>query len=90
MRVTVHYLAQIKRAVGCAVEEFHAPEPATLRELLALVADRHGPGLRPLLLDEQARPVKSLLFFIGDEHADPCRPLHDGDTVTILAPMAGG
>lgn len=89
MLVTVHYLAQIKRAAGCSCEQVETPT-SDLREFLRALADRHDPTFRALLLDDAREPRKSLLFFVGDEHADLSLPLSDGDTITILAPMSGG
>jgi len=90
MRVTVHYMAQIKRTAGCATEQIDARDPSSLRDFLRILGERHGPAFRELLLDEKNEPRKSLLFFVGDDHADLARPLHDGDALTILAPMSGG
>lgn len=90
MRITVHYMTQIKRSAGCACEEVEAPEAICLREFLGLLADRHGPAFRTLLLDDAGEPRRSLLFFVREEHGDLSRPLSEGDAVTILAPMSGG
>ena len=90
MQVTVQYLAQLKRAAGCSSERVEAKESATLADILRLAAERHGAPLRDLLLDENSEPRRSLLFFIGDDHATPTRGVRDGDVVTILTPMAGG
>jgi molybdopterin converting factor small subunit len=90
MHVTVNYLAQIKRAAECGSESVEAHEPMTLREFLRSLAPRHNGNFRAMLLDDAGEPHKSLLFFVGDEHADLSRPLADGDAITILAPMSGG
>ncbi len=90
MRVTVHYMAQIKRAAGCSSEDIEAAEALTLRAFLQTLGAQRGSAFRELLLDDANEPRKSLLFFVGDEHADLTNSLHDGDTITILAPMAGG
>ena len=90
MRVNVLYMTQIRRSAGRATEAVESAGPLTLLELLRTLAERHGAGFRGLLLDETEEPRKSLLFFVGDEHADLQRSLRDGDAVTILAPMAGG
>ena len=90
MRVAVHYLTQLKRALGKSAEEIDAPSGASLTDLLRLLADRHDAAFRAMVVDDAGQPRKSLLFFIGDEHADLARPLADGDIVTILAPMSGG
>ncbi|MSQ93025.1 MAG: MoaD/ThiS family protein [Gemmataceae bacterium] len=89
MHVTVHYLAQIKRAAGCGSEIIETL-PGTLRDFLRTLADRHDSSFRAMLLDNSGEPRKSLLFFVGDEHAEPARQLQDGDAIMILAPMAGG
>jgi len=85
MRVTVRYMAQVKRATGVASEEVELPEGCSLRDLLACLAERHGEPLRQLF-------GPALLIFVGDEQANPAEPvaLTDGAEVTVLAPMAGG
>jgi molybdopterin converting factor small subunit len=90
MRVTVHYMAQMKRLAGCASEPVEIHVGSCLSDLLVHVAGRHGDAFRAILLDEAAVPRKSLLYFVGEEHAELTRPLNDGDAVTLLAPMAGG
>ena len=90
MRVTVQYMAQIKRAAGCCGEAVDVPFAVSLRDFLRLLADRHDPAFRAMLVDDAGEPRKSLLFFVGDDHAELTRPLTDGDALTILAPMSGG
>jgi len=90
MRVTVHYMTQIKRSAGRPCEEVEALKGICLRDFLGLLADRHGSAFRTLLLDDAGEPRRSLLFFVGEEHAELSRPLSEGDAVTILAPMSGG
>lgn len=89
MHVTVHYLAQIKRAAGCGREDVET-QPCALRDFLRTLSDRHDSSFRTLLLDDAGEPCRSLLFFVGDEHVELAHLLRDGDSVTILAPMAGG
>ena len=90
MRVTVQYLAQIKRAAGCSSEDVETPDGISLRSFLVLLAARHDSVFRTLLLDEANEPRKSLLFFVGDDHAELSRCLRDGNAVSILTPMSGG
>jgi molybdopterin converting factor small subunit len=90
MRVTVHYLTQIKRAAKRGSETLDLAGPVALVDFLRLLPQHHGPDFRALLLDAAGQPRRSLLFFVGDDHAELSRPLCDGDVVTILAPMAGG
>ncbi len=90
MHLNVQYLAQMKRVAGCTSEAVEIRDGVCLTDLLIHLAERHGDALRGMLLDPNATPRKSLLFFVGDEHADPNRSVRDGDVITILAPMAGG
>ena len=90
MRVTVHYLAQIKRAAGVGSETLDVPEGATLHEFLTALAKRHDESFHALLLDDAGRPRRTLLYFVGDTHAPLDAPLCDGAAVSILAPMSGG
>jgi molybdopterin converting factor small subunit len=90
LSVTVRYLGQARRAAGKAVEEIEIDSGLTISALLRTVAERH-PGLRGLLLTETGAPRPSTLLFVGDVQAETGdRPLCDGDTVTVLTPMAGG
>ncbi len=89
MHVTVHYLAQIKRAAGCNSELVEI-QFGTLSDLMRKLAAAHDANFRSLLLDDVGEPRRSLLFFVGDNHADPGQALNDGDEISILAPMAGG
>lgn len=90
MRVKVHYLTQIRRSAGCSTEVVESANAVTLHELLHVLAGRHDPAFRELVLDDAGEPRKSLLFFVDDEPADMSRALREGNAVLILAPMAGG
>jgi molybdopterin converting factor small subunit len=85
MRVTVQYMAQLKRLAGCSRETLELAGPSTLGDLLNALA---GPPYSPDFRAQVSQ--RSLLFFVGDEPAARERVLHDGDCVTILTPMAGG
>jgi molybdopterin converting factor small subunit len=90
MQVTVHYFAQLRRAAGCASEPIAIEYGMTLRALLDRLADRHGGLFQNLLLGNQDGPHSSLLLFVGDHAMELAHVLRDGDSVTMLTPMAGG
>lgn len=90
MQVTVHYFAQLKRAAGVASETAVMEPDATLAQLVQHVAHQHGDIFRAMMLDSAGQPQRTLLYAVGDEQADLERVLREGDTVAILAPMAGG
>ncbi|MCS7046695.1 MAG: MoaD/ThiS family protein [Gemmataceae bacterium] len=90
MKVTVHYFAQLRRAIGCSRETVVIDEGATLAHLLRLLASRHATSAGAMLVDDTGRPQPSLFLAIGDEQADINTAVRDGDEITILTPMAGG
>ncbi|MBI3824144.1 MAG: MoaD/ThiS family protein [Planctomycetes bacterium] len=83
-------MTQIKRSAGCSSEEVEMSGAVALRDFLQALGARHGAAFRAMLLDDAGEPRRSLLFFVGEEHAELSRPLRDGDAITILAPMSGG
>ena len=91
MRITVRYSAQARQIVGRDSEPMEFDRPATVRDLLSHLAERHT-ALRGLLVTAQGEPQAALLVFIGDEQVEPgfTRALREGDAVSILSPIAGG
>jgi molybdopterin converting factor small subunit len=92
MTITVHYTAQLRHAAGLASEPIEVPAAATVADLLTLLVQRHGPVLGGLLLAANGRPEETVLVFVGDEQVGPgsATLLREGDTVTLLSPIAGG
>lgn len=92
MKVTIEYAAQVKRAAGVSSEEIEIETSCTVDDLMAHVATRHGDSLRKLLFDSEGSLQHSILVFVGDTQArwDDRVELKDGDTVTLLSPIAGG
>ncbi len=92
MTVSVRYLAQVRAAAGRATEQVTLSDASSLVELLRNLAERHGTALRNLLFDPSGGLQPTILVFVGDEQVsgNDAVALKDGDTVTILSPMAGG
>jgi molybdopterin converting factor small subunit len=90
MQVTIHYVAQLRRAADCASERLEVEAGLTVGELFGKLAAVHDQAFRALLLDENGRPRPALLTFVGGEPAAMADELHQSDEITILTPMAGG
>ena len=90
MQVTVHYLAQLRRAAGCTSERLEVKLGVTVCDLFHRLAEIHGEAFRTLLINENRRPHPSLLIFVGEQPAELSGVLREGDEITILTPMAGG
>lgn len=84
LTVVVRYFAAARAAAGVPEEKLAVPSPATVRDVLAAAADRHGAGLERVLdrcsflLDEVA---------VRDAGA---AAVADGDALDVLPPFAGG
>ncbi len=90
MLVTVHYLAQLRRAAGCFSEVVADFEGGTLAEVLHLLASKKSPEFHELLFGATGKPKPTWLFFVDDDQATLATQVRDGAQITILAPMAGG
>ncbi|MGW0436828.1 MoaD/ThiS family protein [Micromonospora sp. NPDC003197] len=78
--VRVRYFAGARAAAGVAVEDTSA---ATLGDLLAGLAHRHGPALATAL-------VACSYLVDGVQWRDRSAPLPAAATVDVLPPFAGG
>ncbi len=91
MRVTVRYMAQARQAAGVASELVEVPAACAVETLLQDLAEKRGVALRRILLTNAGGVQPALLLFLGnDQVIEHAAPLHDGSTLTVLAPMAGG
>ena len=92
MNIDVRYFGQLKRAAGTASESVELGRGARLVALLEALAARHGDELRRQLFDDSGRPRPSLLVVSGDQQvaSDSDRELADGESITLLPPIAGG
>lgn len=88
MKITVKYMAQLKRAAGIEGEEVEIHSGCTVGALVCRLAQREA--VRAFLIDGDSRPQRALLVFVGDEQVDAARTLKDNDQITLLTPMAGG
>jgi molybdopterin converting factor small subunit len=84
MQVKVHYLGQLQRAAKASAETVEIDAPYTLADLVRMLGERHDNVFRTMI------EHRSTLFFVNDTDVAPTQPLHDGDDVAILAPVAGG
>lgn len=92
IHITLKYWGQIKQAAGVSSEMIELDDPVSIRSLLTALASRHGGDLARHLIDDKGEVHPSLLVVIGDDQVDAKsdRELEDGQTVTLLPPIAGG
>ena len=92
MNVHVEYTAQLKRAAGVSRETLEVRSPCTLPMLIDAIVNRHGDELGRMLKTADGTPQTTIVPFIGDEQVrwDSETELHEGASVTLLAPISGG
>lgn len=79
--VEVRYFAAAADAAGCTRETLDLPVSATVGDVSAAVAARHGADM--------ARVLKVAAFLLGDELTrDASAPV--GQRIDVLPPFAGG
>ncbi|MBW1754675.1 MAG: molybdenum cofactor biosynthesis protein MoaE [Deltaproteobacteria bacterium] len=82
MKVSVHYYAAAKDLAGCESSTFEfTPESVPQAELRSAVTGRF-PSLAALL--------ERMRLAVNGEFVDAVQPLHDGDRIDVLPPVAGG
>jgi len=77
--ITVRYFALFRENAGRAEEQI-ASEAGTAADLFAELKHRHG----------SSEPFGHCKVAINDEITDWDAPVHDGDTVLLFPPVAGG
>jgi sulfur-carrier protein len=83
MTVVVRYFAAARAAAGCEEEKVRAGAGATVADLLDAVRAEHGPEL--------AKVLERCSFLLDEVAArDLTAALHDGATLDVLPPFAGG
>lgn len=75
------YLGGSRVQARCAREQVNVVLPATIRDVVTLIGDRH-PALKPLLVSVRWARNQTLV--------DLDEPIADGDEIALLPPVAGG
>ncbi len=92
MRIEVKYLAQLKHAAGLSSETIEVQSPCTVSQLLRRISQGLEKKINLFLLDDKGNLHTTMLVFVDGELVRPESEqlLEDGETITLLPPMAGG
>jgi len=92
--VKVKYFTVLREHVGKREEEVELERGATVGDLIALIAQRHGHDVRRYLYAENGKIRGFLQFLINGKSATTLKgfetKLNDGDIVAIIPPVGGG
>lgn len=78
MQVKVVFFARLKRETGVEQLSLEVPDGADVRAVATLVQEQRGVSL------------KGCMVAVNETYATPEQPLHNGDEVAFLPPVAGG
>lgn len=92
MKVVVEFYGQARVVAGCERATVEVSPGCTAGNAVLHAAEALAPELRGFLLDVEGRPRRSVLLAVGQRQVSWDGPdeVRDGDTVTILPPIAGG
>ena len=95
MKVNVQFFAAVRELVGLREETLELPDGGTVRNLLDLLAERHGRGLRDYIHDPKSDQLRrSLQILVGDKPTSALNGLEtvltDGCVLAIIPPVGGG
>lgn len=91
MQIHIRYMAQLKQAAGTGSESIDFTSGSTVQELLTQLTKVH-PDLQRMLFNDEQQIQPTILVFLGDDQVDnpQSTSLSEGDTITLLSPIAGG
>jgi molybdopterin converting factor small subunit len=92
MNIVVNYSSQLRQLSGVSSEQIEIEAPCSLQTLVTRLVEKHGEGLRGILLEPHGNLRSSILAIVNDiqVHWQIAVQLQDGDVVTFLSPLAGG
>ncbi len=92
MKITVRYMAQIKKMVGSSEEVFEISGSMTAQVFIAQHLCQQYVHLTEYLIEKDGSLCKTILIFHGDEQIDSnlAKKLQDGDVLTLIPPITGG
>lgn len=92
MKINVEYTAQLKAITGVPLEHLDVEEKCSLLQLINILSDKHGESFKKFVTADNGSIIASILISINSEqvHTFGTIKLKENDTVSFLAPMAGG
>ena len=92
MIINIEFLAQLGQLAGGKHRRVEADPPCTAQDVLRRSIADDPETFRSAILDADGELRRWLLLLVHDEQVDWHTPVEvrDGDTIVVLAPIAGG
>ena len=82
--VNVLFFASLREQAGIDSLQLPLPEPANIRQLISLIAEKHGASLEKHLLED------NIVIAINYETASPEAQVRENDEIAFYPPVTGG
>lgn len=94
MEITVRYFTVLGKLTEKRQEKIKIKEGATLEDMLALLVQRYGENFERYVSSGRTRKGLQLVLLLNGQDIAQLSgletTLHDGDTVALIPPIAGG
>lgn len=94
MEITVRYFTVLRKLTEKKQERLNIKEDSTLEDMLALLIKRYGEHFERYVSSGRVKKGIQMVFLLNGQDVaqyDGLKTtLHNGDTVTLMPPIAGG
>lgn len=94
MEITIRYFTVLSKLTQKRQEKIKIKEGSTLKDVLGLLVQRYGESLERYVSSGRANKGLQLVLLLNGQDIAQMNglktKLHDGDTVALMPPIAGG
>ena len=94
MEITVHYFTVLRKLTGKRQEKIKIKEDSSFKDMLAVLVEKYGEGFERYVSPSKGKKGLQLVLLINNQDSNQLNglkaALHDGDTVSLILPIAGG
>jgi len=94
MEITVHYFTVLRELTEKRQEKIRMREGSTVEDMLAFLAGSYGTRFKRYVSPPKGKKGLQLVLLLNNQDITQLdglkTTLHDGDTVSLILPIAGG
>jgi MoaD family protein len=94
MEITVHYLTILRELTEKRQEKIKLKEGSRVEDLLAFLTESYGARFKGHVSPQKGKKGLQLVLLLNNQDITQLHglktTLHDGDTVSLILPIAGG
>lgn len=94
MEIIVRYFTVLREVTKKRQESFKIKEDSTIEDMLAVLTEKYGENFERYVSSGKGKKGLQLVFLLNGEDIAQFKGtktrLHDGDTVAVVPPIAGG